>query len=759
MRTSRFWPLFSLLLVLGCAASAPAATKADFTNYSKQSGVAVSQNGAQLRARWPMDAGEIGVLTINLTPDQPLFGEMSIAPSATGKATPVLTNLDPQMILTVGTRDLKNPDPWVVFFDSPHKRPYETYIAQLARTSARVESAGKSATMVIGGLSAGPFAGELRVSLYPGSRLIQVESVVSTQRPASAILYDAGLSSAAPSWSRVGFLDNKDVWRDAEKAGAAQTVSARHRAVMAQSAGGSVAVFPAPHAYFYPLDFADNFGFAWHGRGFRNLPQAGLGIRQPLEGDRRHVPWINAPPGTQQKLGVFYLLSSGDARAALEQVKRYTNGDRFPALSGYKTFSSHYHVEHTLDYLEKQRQQKVTGVPAGLENPEFVQQFKRHGIDIVHLAEFHIGWSPELRAKRLEMFRLLHQECARLSGPDFLMLPGEEPNEHLGGHWLSFFPRPVYWTLERAANQPFKEDVAGVGTVYHVGNAADVERLMEAENGLMWTAHPRIKGSLGFPDRYWNEPFFRGDRFLGGAWKAMPSDLSKPQLGTRVLDLEDDMANAGLHKYIPGEVDVFEISNQSELYAHLNINYIKLKAIPRFDEGWQGVSEALRGGQFFVSTGEVLIPQFSLGGRESGETLRVTNGQTRLQTSLKWTFPLRFAELISGDGAQVYRQRIDLSDTTAFGARDLRFKRGFIQAPLGAIRSLGCRGQRRVYPTGLDRFHRLAAARQCDARRAQTDGVRAFRARTQRRFRMGKRSHRLPHFRPGATRKSGKFGH
>jgi hypothetical protein len=39
--------------------------------------------------------------------------------------------------------------------------------------------------------------------------------------------------------------------------------------------------------------------------------------------------------------------------------------------------------------------------------------------------------------------------------------------------------------------------------------------------------------------------------------------------------------------------------------------------------------------------------------------------------ALEWTFPLRFAELVSGDGSKVYRERIDLSDTEAFGQRSI----------------------------------------------------------------------------------------
>ena len=37
------------------------------------------------------------------------------------------------------------------------------------------------------------------------------------------------------------------------------------------------------------------------------------------------------------------------------------------------------------------------------------------------------------------MLKAMHDECARLSDDEFLLLPGEEPNVHLGGHWISFF--------------------------------------------------------------------------------------------------------------------------------------------------------------------------------------------------------------------------------------------------------------------------------------------------------------------------------
>jgi hypothetical protein len=39
---------------------------------------------------------------------------------------------------------------------------------------------------------------------------------------------------------------------------------------------------------------------------------------------------------------------------------------------------------------------------------------------------------------------------------------------------------------------------------------------------------------------------------------------------------------------------------------------------------------------------------------------------------LKGTFPLRFAEIISGNGSRVFRERIDLADTGSFSERSIR---------------------------------------------------------------------------------------
>ena len=129
----------------------------------------------------------------------------------------------------------------------------------------------------------------------------------------------------------------------------------------------------------------------------------------------------------------------------------------------------------------------------------------------------------------------------------------------------------------------------------------------------------------------------------------MPSDLSTPRLGVRVLDLLDDMNQWGQRKHVVGEVDVFEIDRTHELYAHMNVNYLKLDRMPTSDD-WSPVLDVLRRGDFFVTTGEVLIHSFEARDDE-------------VTADLEWTFPLEQVELIV-DGQ---RRTIPLPATREFG--------------------------------------------------------------------------------------------
>src|SRR5262249_30350208 len=127
--------------------------------------------------------------------------------------------------------------------------------------------------------------------------------------------------------------------------------------------------------------------------------------------------------------------------------------------------------------------------------------------------------------------------------------------------------------------------------------------------------------------------------------------------GERAFKTIDDMNNLGLKNRMLGEVDVFQLDSTHELYGHLNINYVRLPDLPDWDHYGQ-LLEAVGRGDYFISTGEVLIPDARL----TGSVDKVTASAT-----VDYTFPLRMAEIVWGDGAKTSRRIIPLEETHEFG--------------------------------------------------------------------------------------------
>ena len=659
----------AFLLIIGLVCSAAhAQIVVDLSKYPKNSRTTVVQWGNDVMLSWPTTGKETGRLVVNLETGKPLFSHIQL--SEGGRFSEIATDVDPAFVLTVGKRDLISQNGWNIFFDKTNKLPSKAYAVDLTKRQASVSTIGTRTVLRVGDVRAASFRGAVEITVYQGSPLFNVAAVMATDIDSTAILYDAGLVGKRPGWTTLSWsdTDNKmqQILTNLNQPNKAQAV--KYRTIIGSNANGSLALFPAPHQYFYPLDEAYNLDFTWYGTNYRSLiPDFGIGIRQDLMGDKRWVPWVNAPPGTQQRLNFFCLLSTGSPTDALADVKKYTHGDSYKPVAGYKTMSSHFHNEFVMKVI-------LAGKPVP-ETPNFLKVFRNHGVDIVHLAEFHYTAHPKgPDSLRLKELKALHDMCKRWSMNGFLLLPGEEPNEFLGGHWLSFFPKPVNWIMARKPDMPFVTDDPQYGKVYRIANKDEMLKLLETENGLAWTAHARTKGSTGFPDKYKEEAFFKSDRFFGAAWKNIPADLSEPRLSRRVLDLMDDMANWGHKKHAIAEADIFTMEPENETYAHLNVNYLQMDNLPDYSAGWQLVLDAMQRGKFFVSTGEVLLPAFTVNGKGAGETLTLpADGKATVALGIDWTFPLTFAEIISGDGKQVFRERIDLTNTLPFGKKQHSF--------------------------------------------------------------------------------------
>jgi hypothetical protein len=67
------------------------------------------------------------------------------------------------------------------------------------------------------------------------------------------------------------------------------------------------------------------------------------------------------------------------------------------------------------------------------------------------------------------------------------------------------------------------------------------------------------------------------------------------------------------------------------------------------------------------------MPRFTVEGKQSGQILKLQDsGMAKLEVVLNWTFPMSFIEIVSGNGEKVYRERIELTDSVAFGKDTFR---------------------------------------------------------------------------------------
>lgn len=642
----------SVAFVLISAAAAAQAVSADIQEIRPGPvTVALGDDADELEVAWPDETGRMWRAQFSLDPDRPLISAITV-----GERT-VVSAVRPVYEGETGTRRRG----WNAFFDYPPSHPDGTRRDQgvFRLRSARARTLGDRVELFFDGLRMGVFDGGVAYTFFPGSRLIQQEAVLTTYAPNVAYYYDAGWEIDAGvdrtpggnMQTRVSYYDTAGMLRESVATGfdpERVPVKVRYRTLAARTGAGSVAVFPAPHQYFFPRDFTSNLGYLWH-RAWRG--RVSMGIRQIRDTNWRFYPWMNAPPGETQRMSVFFLLSDGPPAAALDDVLAFTHRDRFRPLEGYKTLSTHWHLAYTMQALEH-----------GFDwVPPFKPVLKAMGVDASVIMDFHGDGHPrDLTERRLDELDAYFNALRTQSDPDFLLIPSEEANVHFGGHWAVIFPRPVYWFMNRPDDGTFEMSHSTYGTVYSTADAGELLQLIRKEGGVMYQTHPRTKGSTGYPDQLFDTEHFQDPAYLGAGWKALPSDMSTPRLGERSLRLLDDLSVSGFRKKIFGEVDVFQFDDTHELYAHMNINYVRLDELPPF-ERWGEALEPLVRGDFFTTTGEVLLPIVDFSSS--------TDERIHARVRVDWTLPLRFAEIVWGDGDTVDRHVIPLTATRPFGSQ------------------------------------------------------------------------------------------
>ncbi len=700
-----------------------AVAQCDLTAYKPGPGLTATQSPGGLAVTWTGERSEQLRAVFAIRSGQPVVQELAIRKTPTAKWTILGNGLTPEFQVTTGKRRLSEQqmaplrelgialtpevverEKWFAFWDAPlsvpgragtnldlPRKPEEIRRshATFHAGSCKVESNGARLEVSFPGVELGIFSGELRYTAYRGSNLLRQEVIASTKEESVAYKYDGGLQ---------GFqikTDSTLVWRDSARGwqqygfGGSPNqegvgLQARNRlAILETGSGtlgaGSLAVLPPSHKFFFAREIETNLGYVYYRKDSET--SFAIGARQPereeafrpagvsdavwtrrvaeARGDLQNFALYNAPPGTNQRMAVYFYLSAKDAKATQPDVMAYTHDDIYKPVPGFKVLVSHFHF-HLNEQLSD----------SGMDyQPTWLPTFRALGINIAILADFHSDSHPTDTGRlRLDEQKVYFEGSRRYSDRDFLLIPGEEPDANFGGHYMFVFPKPVYFTHLRkppvAPLQPFQETIDGYGKVYHTTTAANELDLLKQENGLVWQTHPRTKGSAGYPDATKDTDFFKSDRFLGGSFQSLPVDQSEKRICEgRCLKLLDDMNNWSGPKYMISEGDTYMKHPDDETYGQLVVNYVKLDRVPKFDEGWDPVLKAMRAGDFYNTTGEVLLRNWLIEGK---------GAQSAYNAEVEWTFPPEFAEVVWGDGTITDRKILDLTTMSPLATKKLR---------------------------------------------------------------------------------------
>ena len=205
--------------------------------------------------------------------------------------------------------------------------------------------------------------------------------------------------------TKVVWRDTSQVWQEDEFGGEVNqepvNVRARNRLEILDAGAGSLAIFPPPHKFFFARENEVNLGYVYYRKD--NDSSFSLGVMQPERGEG-YAPWgvtdevwkrrvgvareqmenyalYNAPPGTVQRMAVYYYLSpEGDHRHA---AGRHGLHARRRLQAGARIQDRHRALPSRVQRDDSRPRNFGYSVQPGF------RYFEGLGINIVYLGDFH----------------------------------------------------------------------------------------------------------------------------------------------------------------------------------------------------------------------------------------------------------------------------------------------------------------------------------------------------------------------------------
>ena len=416
----------------------------DLSGYKPQPGLTAQLRGGALELAWQGERQNQLRAAFTIRGGQPIVQELAVRRSG-GRWILLGRDLTPEFELTSGVRRLSTQqvaplkelgieltpavierEKWNSFWDAPlmvpgragtnvdlPRKPEEIHKdwATYKASGCQVKTDGARIEVSFPGFEAGVFSGVLQYTVYRGTNLLRQEAIAKTAQPSVAYKYVGGLKGfPVAADTRVVWRDTARGWQQYAFGGAPNQapvgLQARNRLAILEAGGGSLAVFPASHKFFWSREIETNLGYVYYRKDGETA--LSIGVRQP---DREigAKPWgisdevwnrrvgqsrshlhnfalYNAPPGTLQRMPVYFYLSPDDSRTTQQQVMAFTNGDVYKPLPGYKVLVSHFHFHFN---------EQLTDAGTMDQMPTWLPVFRDLGINIAILADFHSDSHPE----------------------------------------------------------------------------------------------------------------------------------------------------------------------------------------------------------------------------------------------------------------------------------------------------------------------------------------------------------------------------
>jgi hypothetical protein len=319
-------PLYALAVILPMAMRAQSVS-CDLSAYKAADGLRAARSGGVVTLEWNGENREPLRAGFTIEAGIPVVRELA-ARNAKGEWLVLGRDLKPEFDVTSGVRRLSEQqmaplrelgvaltpevveqEKWIAFWDAPlsipgragtnldlPRKPEEIRRAKATfrATGCKVASDGGRLELSFDGVGMGIFSGRLEYTVYRGSNLLRQEVVASTNEPSVAYKYDGGLNGFGiaddtKNATKLVWRDTARAWQEYEFGGAvnhdAVGLKARNRLAILEAGGGSLAVLPPSHKFFFAREMETNLGYVY----YRKRQRAELRDRGAAAGARGRV--------------------------------------------------------------------------------------------------------------------------------------------------------------------------------------------------------------------------------------------------------------------------------------------------------------------------------------------------------------------------------------------------------------------------------------------------------------------------------------